>query len=170
MASAKRTGVRRVVPAKACEIDLHARKLDLKAKELGDIGTAALLGAISGGNTPNLREVVLTQNKLTDAVMEPLAAAVASHGLEGLKGLSLAENSIGASGIARLVISMVGRDELAELSELSELRHHLFGLQPLPPNFAVGPTITPDELQVLSGAVAEAIFGLDVEQEVTYSG
>lgn len=121
MASAKRTGVRRVVPAKACEIDLHARKLDLKAKELGDIGSAALLGAISGGNTPNLRELVLTQNKLTDAVMEPLAAAIASGGLEGLKGLSLAENKIGASGIARLVVSLVGRDALAELSELPEL-------------------------------------------------
>ena len=113
--------IKRVVPAKACEIDLIGRKLDLKAKDLGDVATAAVFGALAGANTPNLREVSLAQNKLTDASMEVLAAAIASGGLSQLKSLGLGENKIGPGGMAWLVVSLVGKEELTELAELPQL-------------------------------------------------
>ena len=119
--ASSKTCVRRIVPAKACEIDLLARKVDLKALELGDVATAALLGALAGGHTPNLREVILTSNKITDAAMDSFAAAIATGGLASLKVLALGENKIGPLGIARFVVSLVGREELTELSELPQL-------------------------------------------------
>ena len=73
--------VRASVQLSLREIDLLARKLDLKALELGDVGTAALLGALAGGHTPNLREVILTSNKITDAAMDSFAAAIATGGV-----------------------------------------------------------------------------------------
>ena len=89
--------------------------------ELGDVATAALLGALAGGHTPNLREVILTSNKITDAAMDSFAAAIATGGLASLKVLALGENKIGPLGIARFVVSLVGREELTELSELPQL-------------------------------------------------
>ena len=68
-----------------------------------------------------MREVILTSNKITDAAMDSFAAAIATGGLASLKVLALGENKIGPLGIARFVVSLVGREELTELSELPQL-------------------------------------------------
>ena len=101
----------RRVSLNGCAIELQTRKLDLKAKELGDTCTGAIAGVLAGARMPNLRELLLPQNRLTAAGVAPLSEAIASGALSGLKTLALGENRLGASGAAILASAMHGPED-----------------------------------------------------------
>lgn len=104
-----RSGAMRRVVLNGCEVDLRGRKLDFGARSVPiDVTAAAsICGVITGASTPQLRDLLLHQNKIGDAGAVALAAAIASGSLSLLKTLTLGENRIGPIGAAALANAMV---------------------------------------------------------------
>ena len=115
------TALRKVVAWRATEVDLVGRKLELGARNLGDAGFGAVCGVLAGMAGPrlaNLREIDFHSNKLSDAAMVPLAAAVAGGGLSQARHLGLGDNRIGPAG-ARTLAEATAFDDKDPLAAIA---------------------------------------------------
>jgi hypothetical protein len=109
---ARRSAIKRIV-LRGCQIELSARKFDFKSKALDDSTVGAILGVINGARPRQLRELMLTQNRLTDASLSALARAISSGALTALKVLGLGDNRFGATGI-RMIAAALTKTRLEE--------------------------------------------------------
>ena len=101
-----RSSASRRVATGACEVNLDARRLDLSsqltAMGRADAALAVVAGVLTGAALPNLRELLLCQNRLGPAGMRALGWAMRSGALAQLRHLGLADNAIGAAGAKHL--------------------------------------------------------------------
>ena len=93
--------------SQGCNVELRSRTLDLSKRGLGDDGCSCAAGVLAGTESGQLRDLLLAQNKLTNASMLSLTAAIASGRLASLRTLRLSNNRLGSAGLRALANVLV---------------------------------------------------------------
>ena len=114
----RHSAVSRVVLPGGTAVDLRGRTLDVSKRSLGDEGASGVAGVLAGALMPQLRDLHLSLNKLTDLAMHSLGAAIESGALVALRVLRLSENRIGPAGARAFAISTKA-ERLPALTTLS---------------------------------------------------